>query len=70
MEMDIAILTRTTFKPRQLRVVVAPEVRLLTSMDMLWHYKLEGEVTVLLPITSYPWTDPCALYDAYRKESL
>jgi hypothetical protein len=70
MEMDIATLTRTIYKPRQLRVEVVLEVRLSTSMDMLWHYKLEGEVMVLLLITSYPWTDLYELYDAYRKENL
>jgi hypothetical protein len=37
---------------------------------MLWHYKLEGEVMVLLLITSCPWTGPYELYDVYRKENL
>jgi hypothetical protein len=70
MEMDIATSTRITYKLLQLRVVVVLEVLSSTLMDMLWPYKLEGEVMVLLLITSYPWTDLYELYDASRMENL
>jgi hypothetical protein len=38
-------------------------------MDMLWRYKLEVGVMELQQITSYPSTDLCELYDAYKRES-
>jgi hypothetical protein len=67
METDTAISIRIIYKLQLLRVVEVLVVRSSTLMDMLWLCKLEEEVMVLRRIISYLSTDPCELYDAYKR---